>query len=66
MKSIAEAVEDLKEVQRKERSAHHNTWAKQTNLLEQIEASKATIEVKMAEIMEGPALAAVPKVDVTA
>ena len=60
MKSIAEAVEDLKEVQRKERSAHQNTWAKQTSLLEQIESSKAVIDIKMAEIVEGPSLVALP------
>jgi hypothetical protein len=60
MKLIAEAVEDLKELQRKERSAHQNTWAKQTSLLEQIESSKAGIDVKMAEIVEGPALVVLP------
>src|SRR3954469_6336319 len=60
MKLIAEAVEDLKGLQLKERSAHQNTWAKQTSLLEQIEGSKAGIDVKMSEIVEGPALVVLP------
>lgn len=52
LKSIAEAVEDLKDVQRKERSAHQNTWAKQTALLEQIEGSKAQVSTRITALVE--------------
>lgn len=60
MATIADAAEDLRAIQAKERQDHQRVWEKQSAAFEQFEDARVKIETRVQTIVAGPSLAALP------
>lgn len=60
MKVVGEALEDLREIQTKERQAHTRTWELQTDKFMAIEESSTKVSTRIEAIVEGTRMDALP------